>query len=64
MQFVYSSTLDRSSAARVAFIDDYDLHVAHFLVQGCEVWLNNPRQTARGERNAAAEKPRSTACRI
>jgi glycogen phosphorylase len=23
-------------------VDDYDLHVAHFLVQGCDVWLNNP----------------------
>jgi len=21
-----------------------DLHVAHFLVQGCDVWLNNPRK--------------------
>ncbi len=34
----------RSSAGRVAFVDDYDLHVAHFLVQGCDVWLNNPRK--------------------
>jgi starch phosphorylase len=25
-------------------VDDYDLHVAHFLVQGCDVWLNNPRK--------------------
>ena len=29
---------------RVAFVDDYDLHVAHFLVQGCDVWLNTPRK--------------------
>ena len=29
---------------RIAFIDDYDLHVAHFLVQGCDVWLNTPRK--------------------
>ena len=28
----------------MAFIDDYDLHVAHFMVQGCDVWLNNPRK--------------------
>ena len=33
-----------STGGRVAFIDDYDLHVAHFLVQGCDVWLNNPRK--------------------
>jgi starch phosphorylase len=31
-------------AGRIAFVDDYDLHVAHFLVQGCDVWLNNPRK--------------------
>ena len=31
-------------AGRVAFVEDYDLHVAHFLVQGCDVWLNNPRK--------------------
>jgi starch phosphorylase len=29
---------------RVAFVDDYDLHVAHFLTQGCDVWLNTPRK--------------------
>ena len=28
----------------VAFVDDYDLHLAHFLVQGCDIWLNNPRK--------------------
>ena len=28
----------------MAFVNDYDLHVAHFLVQGCDVWLNNPRK--------------------
>ena len=29
---------------RIAFIDDYDMHVAHCLVAGCDVWLNNPRK--------------------
>ncbi len=29
---------------RIAFADDYDLHVARFLVQGCDVWLNTPRK--------------------
>jgi starch phosphorylase len=44
MQRVYRAALDPLFAGRVAFIDDYDLHVAHFLVQGCDVWLNNPRK--------------------
>jgi starch phosphorylase len=44
LQRVYRSALDRRFEGRVAFVDDYDLHVAHFLVQGCDVWLNNPRK--------------------
>lgn len=29
---------------RVAFIEDYDMHTARKLVQGVDVWLNNPRR--------------------
>jgi starch phosphorylase len=44
LQRVYKRALDPMFAGRVAFLDDYDLHVAHLLVQGCDVWLNNPRK--------------------
>jgi starch phosphorylase len=44
LQQVFRHTLDPAYAGRVAFIDDYDLHVAHCLVGGCDVWLNNPRK--------------------
>src|SRR5205807_1311435 len=44
LQRVYKHALDPLFGGRVAFVDDYDLHVAHFLVQGCDVWLNNPRK--------------------
>jgi glycogen phosphorylase len=44
LQRVYRRALDPAFAGRIAFVDDYDLHVAHFLVQGCDVWLNNPRK--------------------
>src|SRR2546429_1225696 len=27
---------------RIVFLPDYDMKLAHALVQGCEVWLNNP----------------------
>jgi glycogen phosphorylase len=27
---------------RIVFLPDYDMAMAHFLVQGCDVWLNNP----------------------
>lgn len=29
---------------RVALIEDYDIHTAKMLVQGVDVWLNNPRR--------------------
>ncbi len=29
---------------RVVFIEDYDMNVARYLVQGVDVWLNNPRR--------------------
>jgi starch phosphorylase len=44
LQRVYRRALDPVFGGRVAFVDDYDLHVAHYLVQGCDVWLNNPRK--------------------
>jgi starch phosphorylase len=44
LQTVVRHALDPRFAARVAFVEDYDLHVAHFLVQGCDIWLNTPRK--------------------
>jgi starch phosphorylase len=29
---------------RVVFLEDYDINVARYLVQGIDVWLNNPRR--------------------
>ena len=29
---------------RFVFVDDYDISVARALLQGCDVWLNNPRR--------------------
>jgi starch phosphorylase len=44
LQRIYRRALDPKFGGRVAFVEGYDLHVAHFLVQGCDVWLNNPRK--------------------
>jgi len=44
LQRVYRHALEPLYGGRVAFVDDYDLHVAHYLVQGCDAWLNNPRK--------------------
>ncbi|NOY45693.1 MAG: glycosyltransferase family 1 protein [Deltaproteobacteria bacterium] len=29
---------------RVVFLEDYDVNLARYLVQGCDVWLNTPRR--------------------
>ena len=29
---------------RFVFLEDYDMHIARFLVQGADVWLNTPRR--------------------
>jgi starch phosphorylase len=41
---VYNLAKDRGFQGRIAFIEDYDMHTAHYLVQGVDVWLNNPRR--------------------
>ncbi|MFP4466213.1 MAG: alpha-glucan family phosphorylase [Candidatus Goldiibacteriota bacterium] len=29
---------------KIIFLEDYDLHTAHYLTQGVDVWMNNPRR--------------------
>jgi starch phosphorylase len=38
VQFTDSETVRR----RIVFLPDYDMALARYLVQGCDVWLNNP----------------------
>ena len=35
---------DPRFAGRVVYVEDYDINVARHLVQGVDVWLNNPRR--------------------
>jgi len=44
LQRIYKRALDPQFGGRIAFVEGYDLHLAHFLVQGCDVWMNNPRK--------------------
>lgn len=34
----------KDTQAKMVFLEDYDIQVARHLVQGCDVWLNNPRR--------------------
>ncbi|MEM6750075.1 MAG: alpha-glucan family phosphorylase [Planctomycetota bacterium] len=35
---------DHDVAHRIVFVENYDIEVARMLVQGCDIWLNNPRR--------------------
>ncbi len=41
---VYNQATDREFEGRICFVEDYDLHLARYLVAGVDVWLNNPRR--------------------
>jgi starch phosphorylase len=43
LQKVYQFTRDPAFEGRVAFLEDYDMHLAHLLVQGVDLWVNLPR---------------------
>ncbi len=40
---IYQFAKTNDLGGHIAFVEDYDMHVAKFLVQGVDVWLNNPR---------------------
>jgi starch phosphorylase len=41
---VYSVATDPGFQGRIAFAEDYDMDLAHYLVQGSDIWLNTPRR--------------------
>jgi starch phosphorylase len=41
---VHTLAADRDFQGRIAFVEDYDMHMARYLVQGVDVWLNTPRR--------------------
>ncbi|HYG74925.1 MAG TPA: alpha-glucan family phosphorylase [Planctomycetota bacterium] len=44
IQTIYKMSRDPRFKNRVIFLEDYDITVARYLVQGVDVWLNNPRR--------------------
>ena len=39
LQRIFTRAVDPRFGGRIAFLDDYDLHAARLLVQGCDLWL-------------------------
>lgn len=44
IQKVYRQVKDAKAAGRLVFLEDYDMNLARYLVQGVDVWLNTPRR--------------------
>ena len=40
---IYEFARDHNLGGRIAFVENYDTHVAKHLVRGVDIWLNNPR---------------------
>ncbi len=43
LRSLYHFARDPMFAGRVAFLDNYDMHVGHLLTQGVDLWMNLPR---------------------
>ncbi|MBI5208363.1 MAG: alpha-glucan family phosphorylase [Elusimicrobia bacterium] len=43
IQQIYRLARDPAFGGRIAFVEDYDMHLARYLVYGVDLWLNNPQ---------------------
>jgi glycogen phosphorylase len=44
IQQLWRYSQDPDLRGKIVFLEDYDMNVARHLVQGCDIWLNNPRR--------------------
>ena len=44
LQDVYREVKRAEAGGRLVFVEDYDINLARYLVQGVDVWLNTPRR--------------------
>ncbi|MCY3413589.1 MAG: alpha-glucan family phosphorylase [Candidatus Heimdallarchaeota archaeon] len=42
LEMIYKEALNVENRGRVAFLENYDLYIGRLLVQGVDLWLNNP----------------------
>jgi len=42
IQQVYRAVKDAKAGGRLVFLEDYDMNVARYMVQGVDVWMNTP----------------------
>jgi len=44
IQEIYQMTQEEQFKKKIVFLENYDMNVARYMVEGCDVWLNNPRR--------------------
>lgn len=44
IQEIINLTKDDLLRKRIVFLENYDMNVARYMVEGCDIWLNNPRR--------------------
>jgi starch phosphorylase len=44
IQEVYRAVKNAQNGGRLVFLEDYDMNIARYLVQGVDIWLNTPRR--------------------
>ena len=44
IQDIYRTVKQAENGGRIMFLEDYDMNMARYLVQGVDVWLNTPRR--------------------
>lgn len=44
IRYIHQLAQENGLEGRVVFLEDYDIHMARYLVHGVDLWLNNPRR--------------------
>ena len=44
IQSLYRAIKDSRTGGRMVFLEDYDMNMARYLVQGVDIWMNTPRR--------------------
>lgn len=44
IQEIIAVTKEHYLRKKIVFLENYDMNVARYMVEGCDVWLNNPRR--------------------
>jgi starch phosphorylase len=44
IQEIIQISQDERFRKRIVFLENYDMNVARYMVEGCDIWLNNPRR--------------------